>query len=180
VHARCQRVALLAHHFATKGYRHGPLWSAREASQTIQCILSECGGLPGLQRRIASSATEGITLDSTPCSSSLEKNYRHQRSKSAYRTQRLVPPLILKVESKVSASTGAVLQRFFHQRAASYADADRHPKNYSSAQMGMYMSKLQMWSITATTAHCAIGHRSQRCYIPQQQCAARHQVIIHT
>ena len=122
-------------------------------------------------------SVEGITLDSTPCSSSLEKNYRHQRSN---RTQRLVPPLILKVESKVSASTGAVLQRFFHQRAASYADADRHPKNYSSAQMGMYMSKLQMWSITATTAHCAIGHRSQRCYIPQQQCAARHQVIINT
>jgi len=51
VHARCQRVALLAHHFATKGYGHGPLWSAREASQTIQYILSECGGLPGLQRR---------------------------------------------------------------------------------------------------------------------------------
>ncbi len=40
VRARCQSVALLVHHVATKDYKHGPVWSAREASNHSVCPVT--------------------------------------------------------------------------------------------------------------------------------------------
>ena len=60
--ARCQSVALLVHHVATKDYKHGPVWSAREASNHSVCPVTVRG------------FGNHITLEIGPGSSSLDTN----------------------------------------------------------------------------------------------------------
>lgn len=145
MHARCHRVTLLARDFAIKGCRHDSIWSER-AKKSCHFGKKQPNGRP---------KTECVRLISLRL---LLLKFYHQRSRSAYRTPRLVLPLILKVQSKVL--TGAVQQRFVLGELdpmLTQTGIQRRALVHS-----MYRSRLQIWSNTAATVHCALWHRPQR------------------